>query len=180
MPQRAFDFERDARVCVDCGERARIAGRGRCKPCYDRDWKRRNPEKGAEYSARYREKHPEKRREYVQRVKPWRDPEVHEKKMRWRRETGMGVEYNRRRRALKYGTPKAERITAAEWEALKEEFGHLCAWCELPCDELTMDHVQPLVAAGAHALHNIVPACRSCNSSKRALAVPNWPPAVEG
>lgn len=53
-----------------------------------------------------------------------------------------------------------------EWSERKFEFGNRCAYC-LQLTVLTLDHVSPLVAGGAHDEGNIVPACLSCNSAKQ-------------
>lgn len=61
--------------------------------------------------------------------------------------------------------------TAAEWNSVKEYFGLHCAYClrhESECGKLCRDHVLPLARGGSDDIDNIVPACRSCNSSKNA------------
>lgn len=61
--------------------------------------------------------------------------------------------------------------TAAEWNSVKEYFGFHCAYClrhESECGKLCRDHVLPLARGGSDDIENIVPACRSCNSSKNA------------
>lgn len=51
-------------------------------------------------------------------------------------------------------------------------FNNICAYCGGDGD--TIDHVIPLSCGGADAIHNIVPACRRCNSSKQAKNVDIW------
>lgn len=72
-----------------------------------------------------------------------------------------------RRRARKQG---ANRITlsAAQWEEIKIAFGHRCAYCDRKMQRLTQDHITPFSQQGDHHLHNVVPACKSCNSKKNA------------
>jgi len=63
-------------------------------------------------------------------------------------------------------------LTAEQWQATLEVFGHRCAYClrgDLP---MTQDHVIPISKGGAHSEANVVPACKSCNSRK--LARPVW------
>jgi 5-methylcytosine-specific restriction endonuclease McrA len=38
----------------------------------------------------------------------------------------------------------------------------------------TADHVRPLSSGGRHVIENLVPACRSCNSSKHAALLSAW------
>lgn len=47
-----------------------------------------------------------------------------------------------------------------------------CAYCGGPGG--TVDHVVPLNRGGQHAEGNLVPACRSCNSSKRDKLLIEW------
>ena len=52
--------------------------------------------------------------------------------------------------------------------------GPWCFYCKraLFSTGATIDHVLPSVAGGSDALSNLVPACRSCNSSKRRNRAP--------
>ena len=62
----------------------------------------------------------------------------------------------------------AHRVTLshAQWREIKEAFDHRCAYCGRKMQRLTRDHITPTVAKGDHHIHNIVPACQSCNSRK--------------
>lgn len=59
-----------------------------------------------------------------------------------------------------------------EWIKLLEQYNYLCFYCgvkmtyEVGPNQITRDHLQPLSKGGRDSLENIVPACRSCNSSK--------------
>jgi 5-methylcytosine-specific restriction endonuclease McrA len=53
------------------------------------------------------------------------------------------------------------------------EFQHCCAYCGTDGD-LQVEHVVPISQGGEHHLGNIVPACASCNYSKRAAPVEQW------
>lgn len=53
------------------------------------------------------------------------------------------------------------------------EFGHRCAYCRASGD-LQIEHVIPISKGGTNDLGNIVPACRSCNSSKRSRDAHEW------
>lgn len=50
--------------------------------------------------------------------------------------------------------------------------GSCCAYCHRPADQI--DHVVALVRGGTDAIDNLVPACRSCNSSKQDKPVEQW------
>lgn len=51
----------------------------------------------------------------------------------------------------------------------------MCWYCGVPLDPFltyTIDHVSPLSLGGTNDLDNLVPSCRSCNSSKGDLQAP--------
>ena len=79
------------------------------------------------------------------------------------------IEYNNTRRARKLSA-EGNGITARQWRNLKEEYNHLCAYCNQK-KPLAMDHIVPLSEDGRHDAENIIPACRSCNSSKGKLSL---------
>lgn len=82
------------------------------------------------------------------------------------------VETARRRRArlLAASSPG---VSASDWVRLKNRHGHRCFYCREQAN-LTMDHVVPLSRGGAHSIGNILPACLSCNSSKRDRLIVEW------
>lgn len=58
-------------------------------------------------------------------------------------------------------------LTAAQWRTIKSIYKNRCAYCGEK-KPLTQDHIIPVSKGGAHTASNIIPACRSCNSSKGA------------
>jgi len=50
-----------------------------------------------------------------------------------------------------------------------EEFDFRCAYCHQRVVPMEMDHLDPLppFGNGLHDVRNVVPACKSCNSSKK-------------
>lgn len=79
---------------------------------------------------------------------------------------------------------RAERIARASDgsvtpEALGAAFGRAksCFYCEKTFEssyDKTADHVEPLCLGGAHSMHNLVIACRSCNSRKGRKRLEDW------
>ena len=61
-------------------------------------------------------------------------------------------------------------VTLEQWFDVCEEFGYCCAYCGVDIEhaglDSTVDHITPVTAGGTHTLGNVIPACRSCNSSK--------------
>lgn len=103
-----------------------------------------------------------------------KNPESHtEASKRWRQNNPDKVRMaNSRIKAMRR---KAERrtISVADWKSVLLQHRHCCAYCGSAGD-LTMDHVVPLVRGGRHSIGNVVPACRSCNSSKNGRFIVEW------
>lgn len=62
-------------------------------------------------------------------------------------------------------TAEVNNFTIEDWLALCEAVDYKCAYCRKET-KLTVDHVVPLIRGGEHTLVNIIPLCKSCNSSK--------------
>jgi len=59
------------------------------------------------------------------------------------------------------------------WDAIVAFYGGKCAYCQKE-PWVDIDHIVATSRGGKHELSNIVPACKSCNSSKRAET---WEPS---
>lgn len=64
-----------------------------------------------------------------------------------------------------YGEIKDD-FTIDDWEYALDYFNHACAYCGNE-SELIQEHVKPISQSKDYTKYNIVPACRSCNSSKK-------------
>jgi 5-methylcytosine-specific restriction endonuclease McrA len=64
-------------------------------------------------------------------------------------------------------------LSDEQWGALKAAWGG-CAYCRATDKPLQRDCVLPLSRGGRYTLDNIVPACRSCNTSKCNEEVTVW------
>jgi len=64
-------------------------------------------------------------------------------------------------------------LTDDQWAALRAAWGG-CAYCGAPDDAPQRDCVLPLSRGGRYTVGNVVPACRSCNSSKCNAEVTAW------
>ena len=67
----------------------------------------------------------------------------------------------------------AHDLTDAQWDALQEAWGG-CAYCGARQRPLQRDCVLPISRGGRYTLANVVPACRSCNTSKCNDEVTVW------
>lgn len=152
-----------------------------CKECNKKSvarWQAANPEKVREYTRRSRQNSLAKRRVY---------------KREWSRANPTKVkEYSRRdlaryagRRRLSVLNRRARRqslpdtLTRAQWQRCFEWWNYTCAYCGAQrnfWNVIEADHFIPLDSpscTGTTAL-NIVPACRSCNSSKNNNDAAEW------
>ena len=64
-------------------------------------------------------------------------------------------------------------LSADQWTALQVAWGG-CAYCGVTDRPLQRDCVLALSRGGRYTLENIVPACRSCNTSKCNEEVTHW------
>lgn len=104
------------------------------------------------------------------------DPEYREKQLERRRRSRQANparerEIERARRNRELGARGSH--TEVEWQAVLEQFGGRCAYCGSEGAD-TRDHLRPLSGGGTDDISNIVPACRSCNSSKGNRTLAEW------
>lgn len=78
---------------------------------------------------------------------------------------------NQKRRAREAGVIAT--FTDEEWEFAKKFFDHRCCYCDQEV-LLQREHFIPLEQGGPYSADNIIPACISCNSSKRNLLFDEW------
>jgi len=64
-------------------------------------------------------------------------------------------------------------LTDRQWDALKDAWAG-CAYCGATSASLQRDCVLPISRGGRYTLDNVVPACRSCNTSKCNDEVTSW------
>lgn len=83
------------------------------------------------------------------------------------------AQITKRNRRAKMQDSDARSVTPKDWRRLCERFDHRCAYCG-DRKPLSVEHVVPLVRGGRHAIGNILPACVSCNCSKRHRFLIEW------
>ncbi|MDA8100393.1 MAG: HNH endonuclease [Nitrospiraceae bacterium] len=76
---------------------------------------------------------------------------------------------------IKREKAKARELRNSQWWKRKRAAG-ICHYCgrKYPVDELTMDHLVPIVRGGKSVHGNVVPACKECNSKKKYLLPMEW------
>jgi 5-methylcytosine-specific restriction endonuclease McrA len=78
-----------------------------------------------------------------------------------------------KRRKAQMRDSVAIQVKGREIRARFAEFNHRCAYCGADGD-LHIEHVVPISKGGPHSIGNIIPACESCNYSKRDSEVESW------
>ncbi len=64
-------------------------------------------------------------------------------------------------------------LTDSQWDALKVAWSG-CAYCGATATPLQKDCVLPISRGGRYEVNNVVPCCRSCNTSKCNAEVTSW------
>ena len=112
------------------------------------------------------------------RMKQWRIAHKAEMRATQRRylQTPEGKEKNRRAAHIRAARLRAvlHTLSPKAWQDALEWFGHRCVYCGTEDVPLEQEHVVPLVKGGGYVAGNIVPACASCNSSKRTQGLEDW------
>jgi 5-methylcytosine-specific restriction endonuclease McrA len=129
-----------------------------------------NQDKIKQYRIENAEDISEKASEYRQKHKE----ELRERKRNWSiNNRDKNRYYVKKRQAVKNN---AEIIDFAlkQWLELLEEYDYRCAYCGESNILLQQDHVCPISRGGNHTKQNIVPACISCNSSKKDRPLEQW------
>lgn len=82
---------------------------------------------------------------------------------------------------IKKEKDKARTLRKTRWWQRKISEGR-CYYCGaiVRPNELTMDHVVPIIRGGRSTKANIVPACKTCNSKKKYLLPFEWDDYLNG
>lgn len=93
---------------------------------------------------------------------------------RWNKNNpGKSTLYWRKRKAIQNGASLVD-FTDLQWKELLGKYDYSCAYCGASNIKLQQDHVHPVSRGGNHTASNIVPACISCNSSKKDRTLEQW------
>jgi len=132
-----------------------------------------NKESFVEYNKQYRQENKERIAEYRQENKE----RIAEWSKQYRQENPEKLAIHRQRREARKRQLEST-LTFEQWEQIKQDFNHECAYCG-KVEKLQQEHFLPLSKGGEYTHNNIVPACQSCNSNKRAKLFHEWYPKYE-
>lgn len=81
---------------------------------------------------------------------------------------------------LKRERARARELRKSQWWKRKRSEG-ICYFCRkgFPPQELTMDHIVPLIRGGKSTKGNIVVACKECNNKKKHMLPVEWEEYLE-
>ncbi|MBM4514611.1 hypothetical protein GS445_03115 [Rhodococcus hoagii] len=184
------------RTCSIDGCEARHYSKGMCKPCYRRDYYRRNKARENASNKAYREARPEywalrwqlfaiQNRDEINaksRARYAADPDRHRAMAAdyRRRNPGKSDEWRKRNPelwALRNRENQRRRRRAegvVDYAQIVAECGMVCHICSgeiASLNDLHMDHVIPLSKGGPHRADNIRPAHALCNLQKGAKMI---------
>lgn len=142
---------------------------------YQAHYRRQNRERVALVNKAWRERNRE-RNQHRNRLRRKRNSrQFRDRIQRWRQVNRDKVRaYYHVRESRKRNLPAV--FTREQWRSCKQYFNNACAYCGRPLKRLCQDHFIPMSKGGVYAMSNIVPACRSCNSSKRDRDFFEWYP----
>jgi 5-methylcytosine-specific restriction enzyme A len=78
-------------------------------------------------------------------------------------------------RHLQREKEKARALRQTQWWQRQMAKG-ICYYCErrIAREQMTLDHIVPLIRGGRSTRGNVVPACKTCNSRKKYLLPLEW------
>jgi len=76
---------------------------------------------------------------------------------------------------IKREREKARELRKTSWwkSRLAKGICHYCGGAFAP-DELSMDHIVPIIRGGKSARGNVAPACKECNNRKKHMVPVEW------
>lgn len=151
-----------------------------CKPCFkiiNRQRYEKNREKQIEQAKSWRKNNMERYKEYFNKY----TSENRDKRAAWgkasraRNADKIRLREQAKDKKRRHLIAQTENpIKPSEWRAIIKKQNGACYYCCIVPKTLTVDHVIPLVKGGKHTAANIVGACGSCNSKKRAMGDIEW------
>lgn len=178
----------NTKVCTKCGRElpatteffgkhksSKNGLRAMCKECKrEQDRKYNQNKRSINSNVYYHKSYYENNKEHLrQKTKEWslKNPDkIREKRQRYYESGRNAMSLHKRRHKMK----EAEcTLTFEEWQDTLEYFNHECVYCGSK-DSIIQDHIIPVSKGGGYTKENIIPACGSCNSSKRDTDMEEW------
>lgn len=179
---------------------------GQCKGCveeYNKQYRGKNKEYYREHNKQYYKENEEDIKKYKQKYNKQYYEENKETRSEYdkqyyeenkKRIAEYYKQYRKENRGIynlsnqKYKTRKNKllnTLTIKQWTTIKNYFNNRCAYCGMVekehiktfGEQLHQEHFIPLSKGGEYTHNNIIPACKSCNSSKNSMDFFEWYPS---
>lgn len=150
-------------------------------------WGEANAERVREAGRRWYLENRERRKQTADAWRKRNAERVNEKVRAWQAQNRAKVREIQRNWAARHPDKLADkraRRQLALADADPVVVGHIAFLYTQPCgycgatENITIDHVVPLVRGGTHTVENLVAACGWCNSSKGGKLLGEWDPAT--
>lgn len=140
---------------------------------YQREWRRRNPNKASEYCKNYREANPDK---ILKSRKKWRSnnkEKIYQSDGNYRLLNKDKINsFIRNRRARKRNSEGFHSEKDIQQILLNQNY--LCNGCFCYLSEYEIDHIIPLIRGGTNWPSNLQALCPHCNASKSSKTMEEW------
>lgn len=150
---------------------------GACRDCRNiekKEHRKNNPEQTKEYNKKYRENNIEAAREYQIEYNIINADKVSARRAEYSKNNREIYNIsNQKRRARMKGLTST--LTVQEWKNAIEYFNNECCYCGRK-EPLVQEHFIPVSKGGGYTANNIIPSCKSCNSSKGIKDFYKWYP----
>jgi hypothetical protein len=104
-------------------------------------------------------------------LRSWCTPCVNARTLEWHRANPATIQALK---ALHREAAESNAVTERDWARLLARWDYCCAYCGVGGKRLSWEHVVPLTRGGRHTIGNVLPICRSCNSSKGNRLLAEW------
>lgn len=170
-PSRGREWRQQNADALRANKRRRRAEKSELIKEQMRAWRKANPGKVGAAKRRHYLKHTAKiiaQQKRAARARYAANPAVERAKV-------LAKLHKRRARLRDSCSPG---VTVEQWRDVcakhqNENGSAICAYCREPCAP-EIDHIVPISRGGRDEVGNVLPACKSCNSSKRAKLISEW------
>lgn len=153
---------------------------------YSKQYYKKNADKIKAQAKQYYKDNKEAHKEYSKIYYKENAEELRKQKRQYYRKNKDLLSIKKqKRRAITQKLPAT--LTDEQWQQIKSEFNNSCSYCGMSetehldryNEQLHQEHFVPLSKGGEYTHNNIIPACRSCNSSKQDKDFFEWYPEQE-
>lgn len=140
---------------------------------WKRNYRQKNKAEINKYLKQWRKNNPDKVKKHAEKNRTrYSNEKLCEYSKNWRSKNKEKHKFACSRRRYSFGKSRTD-YNIEQWLECKKYFNNCCAYCGKE-KELTRDHFVAFTRGGGYGKENIVPSCRSCNSSKYNKVFSEW------